>query len=630
MTLTDPFDLLKRKYNLQDEVKNLSTQLETLRRRSVEANTLGDLAPNMGQVNIANNSGTMTQTGLTLNSSLMGVQFWASLGVPSTDVNGTVSALALSGTDLYVGGNFTQIGGIAAANIAKYNIQTGKWSNVGGASDLNNRVSSIVVSGSNVFMGGSFTNAGGVANADYIVRWDGSAWNAMGAASLNSSVTEMALSGTDLYVCGTFTSVDGVAGVDYLAKWTGSAWVNITSGLTLLSAEAITSSGSDVYVGGFIDDGGGPKELIIQWDGSTWTTLGDPAINDVIQCILVNNNDVYVGGNFTDAGSAADADYLVRWDGSTWSAVGSGTALNQKVYSLAMYGNTLIAGGSFTNAADLTNADYLAAWNGTNWFALGNAITVKNVTGGVFVLLINNTDIYFGGDIVTIDGGRPSRSIGAYLQTLQSVLNYLEASTQALQDDMIQGLFHFGMGDNYANFASNGHLTLHGTATVYNDLFVDGLNLRAGATDPPTFAVFSGGVWGSRFDNGAAYSAHGTIEMQHDYKDGSNLEFHVHWSPTTTNTGNIRWGLEYTVANVNSTFGATTTVYAVQAGAGVVNRHQILNIVTISGTGLTAGAVIMFRIFRDGANAADTFTGNAFLLRCAVHYECDKIGSDTV
>jgi len=632
MTLTDPFDLLKRKYNLQDEVKNLSTQLETLRRRSVEANTLGDLAPNMGQVNIANNSGTMTQTGLTLNSSLMGVQFWASLGVPSTDVNGTVSALALSGYDLFVGGNFTQIGGIAAANIATYNIQTGKWSNVGGASDLNNRVSSIVVSGSNVFMGGSFTNAGGVANADYIVRWDGSAWNAMGAASLNSSVTEMALSGTDLYVCGAFTSVDGVAGVDYLAKWDGSAWVNITSGLTLLSAEAITSSGSNVYVGGFIDDGGGPKELIIQWDGSTWTTLGDPAINDVIQCVLVNNNDVYVGGNFTDAGSAADADYLVRWDGSTWSAVGSGTALNQKVYSLAMYGNTLIAGGSFTNAADLTNADYLAAWNGTNWSALGNAITVKNATGGVFVLLINNTDIYFGGDIVTIDGGRPSRLIGAYLQTLQSTLAYLEASIQALQDDMIQGLFHFGMGANYANFDSNGHLRLYGDATVHNDVLPTGVSIGSGGS-APSFTAYNGNMRAYEFV-GAALTKEIliTFQMPHSYKEGSDAEPHLHlYIPNDATGGVVRFGCEYTWVNRDGSEPTTTTIYStltVAASAGA-QGNKLLDFAAITGTGKTISSLLACRIFRDPTNAADTFGSSVWLKSADCHVEHDSLGSQT-
>lgn len=191
------------------------------------------------------------------------------------------------------------------------------------------------------------------------------------------------------------------------------------------------------------------------------------------------------------------------------------------------------------------------------------------------------------------------------------------------------GTLYLGGTTNGIKVNKGGEFTLLGTATVFKDQFVDGLALKAGATDPPVFAAFSGGIWSNRFDDAAVQSAHGTLEIQHDYKNGSNLEVHIHWSPSTTNTGNCRWGFEYTVANMNATFPATTTTYAVQAGSGTVNQHQYLTVVTITGTGLTAGANIAFRIFRDGTNAADTFTGNAFLHKIAFHYEADKLGSAT-
>lgn len=164
-------------------------------------------------------------------------------------------------------------------------------------------------------------------------------------------------------------------------------------------------------------------------------------------------------------------------------------------------------------------------------------------------------------------------------------------------------------------------------AIVYRDQFVDGLSTRDGAADPPIFAAFSGGVWAIRFDNGATMASHATLELQHDYVDGSDLELHLHWSPTTTNTGNIRWGVEYTFANMNATFPATVDVVALQAGSGIVNQHQYLTVATISGAGLTKGAVMAFRIYRGGAHATDTFTGNAFLHRIALHYAVDKLGS---
>ena len=184
-----------------------------------------------------------------------------------------------------------------------------------------------------------------------------------------------------------------------------------------------------------------------------------------------------------------------------------------------------------------------------------------------------------------------------------------------------------GNGTDQSYFEADGTLRFDGAATVWNDAFVDAMSLQGGATDPPVFAAFQNTIYGRRFDNATIMSAHGTIEIPHDYKEGSAIDLHIHWSPTTTNTGNCRWGVEWTIANINGVFGASTTTYAVQAGAGVINTHQIVDVVAISGTGRKISDVIYFRVFRDGNNAADTFTGNSFLHRIAIHYMCDTVGS---
>ena len=53
------------------------------------------------------------------------------------------------------------------------------WNDLGGG--LNEWVFDIEVVGSDIYVGGWFTNAGGNPNADYIARWDGSTWNALGS-----------------------------------------------------------------------------------------------------------------------------------------------------------------------------------------------------------------------------------------------------------------------------------------------------------------------------------------------------------------------------------------------------------------------------------------------------------------
>src|SRR5919109_2215014 len=62
----------------------------------------------------------------------------------------------------------------------------GEWSALGsnlagndGA--LNSSVSAIAVDGANVYVGGGFTDAGGVATADCLAKWDGANWSGLGS-----------------------------------------------------------------------------------------------------------------------------------------------------------------------------------------------------------------------------------------------------------------------------------------------------------------------------------------------------------------------------------------------------------------------------------------------------------------
>lgn len=162
---------------------------------------------------------------------------------------------------------------------------------------------------------------------------------------------------------------------------------------------------------------------------------------------------------------------------------------------------------------------------------------------------------------------------------------------------------------------------------VYRDLYTAVLNLRAGAT-PPAFAAFQNGVYGYRFDAGVADEVHGAIELQHDYKEGTAIEVHCHWSPTTTNTGSVVFGFEYTVANMGTgTFVTTATLTNTpQASSGTVNKHDYSHIGTISGTGRKIGDIVAFRFYRQNGGT-DTFTGNCFVHQVGLHYECDTMGS---
>src|SRR5262249_42019723 len=141
---------------------------------------------------------------------------WSALG---SGMDGGVLALAVSGSDLYAGGLFTTAGGSVVNGIAKWDGST--WSALGlGMGGITSPhvpcVSALAVSGSNVYVGGVFTTAGD-SMVNGIAKWDGSIWSPLGSG-LNGGVYALAVSGSDLYVGGSFTTA-GDSPATNIAKW---------------------------------------------------------------------------------------------------------------------------------------------------------------------------------------------------------------------------------------------------------------------------------------------------------------------------------------------------------------------------------------------------------------------------
>ena len=75
---------------------------------------------------------------------------------------------------------------------------------VGLGSGMNDYVTALAVSGSDLYAGGDFTTAGAAA-ANYLAKWNGSAWSALGSG-MNGAVYALAVSGREFVCGGDFTT----------------------------------------------------------------------------------------------------------------------------------------------------------------------------------------------------------------------------------------------------------------------------------------------------------------------------------------------------------------------------------------------------------------------------------------
>ena len=326
---------------------------------------------------------------------------WRQLGPPGKidGVSFPIRSVAAGSNGVYVGGTFTGAGASGAKRIARWD-GTRWWALGSGITGTNEgsgtTVDAIAVSGSNVYVGGLFTNAGGVA-VNNIAKWDGASWSALGSG-IPGRVSAIAVRGDQVFVGGEF-SIGAVAAL-HIARWNGSIWLALpgsffgTIGNSFVSAIAIR--GQDVYVGGsFI--AGGVSANIARHDGNDWRPMGQGVNSNVTSIVLLGTN-VYACGAFTNASGVA-VNRVARWDGNTWSALGTGIA-GPVVSALAVSGTNVYAGGSFTSAGGIT-ANRIARWDGISWSALGSGISRSSGTPSIRSLAAWGNDLYAGG---TFDG----------------------------------------------------------------------------------------------------------------------------------------------------------------------------------------------------------------------------------
>jgi hypothetical protein len=310
---------------------------------------------------------------------------WSAMG---GGLSTNVYALAASSNTVYAGGAFTNACGAAVNYVAQWNGSSWMPLGLGIGNPVYAAVNSLAVSGNTLYAGGTFTTAGGIA-ATNIAQWNGSNWSSVGSGLEGNFVSALAVSGNTLYAGGWFTNAGGVA-VNNIAAWNGSSWAPLGSGGGVY-VYALAVSGNTLYAAGYLLASRGGSQYIEQWNGSAWSALGS-GVNSFVYALAVSGNALYAGGTFTTAGGIA-ATHIAQWNGSAWSALGSG--VNGFVYALAVSGNALYAGGWFTNAGGIP-ANYIARWDGTTWSALGSGMN-----SNVLALAVSGNTLYAGGQFTT-------------------------------------------------------------------------------------------------------------------------------------------------------------------------------------------------------------------------------------
>jgi hypothetical protein len=260
---------------------------------------------------------------------------------------------------LYIGGNFTSVGGVAVSGIARFNWNTWTWSNMGNGmtgslpSDTVT-VYDILAVGSNIYAAGYFDNAGGT-TVNNIAEWNGTSWLPIQDFSnpgTNGTVFSLSLlSNGNIAVGGSFT-IPGL----YIAGWNGVNWYTPGNGLNgpVYTMIGDGSANNPLYIGGSFTS----PSHIARLSGSSWVGMGSGFDGIVYDLARDPAGNLYAGGSFLSTGILG-VSHVAKWDGSAWSNLGMGT--DDTVYTLTYADGWLYAGGPFLNAGSQPSV-YMARW----------------------------------------------------------------------------------------------------------------------------------------------------------------------------------------------------------------------------------------------------------------------------
>lgn len=369
---------------------------------------------------------------------------------------------------------------------------TGSWSAEHYLAGINGPVNALArTAGGHVIIGGEFTVAG-TDPATNVVRWTGTAFEAMGDGTAHA-LRDLAVDGSGAIWGLSFPIFDFTTGgqTSVIYRWDDPTWTEVDrtteSALTL----AVDPEGALLIGGAFTDVGGSGASHLARWNGAAFEAVSAEVPDGSIEVILADAAGLCVGGNFTMVGAVAANSVACRV-GGVWESRGLPDPFFMVKALARDDGGALIAGGHFDFNDDGTGS--IARWNGSGWDELGGGLrqpigagyveTIVNVAGQLFVAgrfiragAVETVDVaaWDGTSWSALDGGLPKTTFGIGLENV-NVADAVAAD----------GSVYFG-----GQFSRAGRVTALGVARW------DGTMWRALQEPDPSFI---GGV------NGAVYA----------------------------------------------------------------------------------------------------------------------------
>ncbi|MCA8948713.1 MAG: hypothetical protein KDE27_04380 [Planctomycetes bacterium] len=282
---------------------------------------------------------------------------------PGGTVGGVSCLGAMPNGDVIAGGSFTQIAGVPATNVARWNGTT--WLPVGIGPQA---IYEVVATDSGEIYAATFYG---------VYRWDGTTWTQISTTTAwgvlvrrNGNVVAWDAAITE-WDGNAWTTIPGAGGIDdvceapngdliaiglgafwpnpgQVGRWDGTAWTPLDPNyqLTNRALHVATGPGGSVIVE-WTDPVLPGSARIYELVGTTWQLISSGFNGQALDLLTLPNGEMLVIGLFTTTGGPPTSAFAARWDGQGWQDVAGGPG--QAVFDAVVRpsGELFISLGSF-------------------------------------------------------------------------------------------------------------------------------------------------------------------------------------------------------------------------------------------------------------------------------------------
>lgn len=318
------------------------------------------------------------------------------------NINGMIRKQVWVNNNLYIAGEFTNVAGVTANRIAKWDGKSWMPLDKG----VNGLVTAMAADkAGTIYIGGKFDSAGGIP-AMNIARWDGTKWSAMGKETYKEVHALVVDKNNTLFVGGSFLRMENDSLARNIAQWNGTQWVCIGAGTRNLQSSLwyVTSLAIDslnrLYIGGSVFSitcDICQNAFAMRWDSKTWTNLYfAPGVKSgsayAVDEIAVNHKGtVYLSGSDLCARTPGDSGWTVIQKGWWHSAIAFDDSDNV-----------------FTLTTDDRSNVILEKWNGFAWAQIASSSRVVNS-----LTFDASGKLYAAGDFLSL-GGSYARNLAVW------------------------------------------------------------------------------------------------------------------------------------------------------------------------------------------------------------------------